>query len=185
MFTALLAQVPATAFYPRAASVSDILGSLVPQLQFYPLVRNDLDVLEHLLDRLDELELDQRGDIYVLASSDILNSSILEFTCHFGPRRRFFCDHILGTNDVDKRDGFPRQFLHALYLVVASPTQYHLRAEDQRVIGVLAREVIEGHGIGASFQRLPGEFKLDNGVNVWVFKKIRPLEKTDLDTLEK
>ena len=182
VFTVLLAS-SATVFYPRAGSVSNILGSLVPQVRYYPLVRNDLDVLWHLLDRLDELELNQRGDIYVLASSEVLNSHILNVACHFGPRRRFFCDRILRTNDVDKRDGFPRQFLHAYYLVVASPTQYHLRAEHQRVIGVLAREVMEGHGIGASFQRLPGEFKLGNGVTAWVFAKVRPFERTDLDAL--
>jgi hypothetical protein len=42
---------------------------------------------------------------------------------------------------------------------------------------------MEGHGIGASFQRLPGEFKLDNGVTAWVFTKVRPFERTDLDAL--
>ena len=95
--------------------------------------------------------------------SVILNSAILQNACKFDPKRRLFCDRILQTNDVDKRDGFPRQFLDATYLVVASPTQYHLRADDQRVIGVLVREVMAGHGIGASFQCLPGEFKLDSG----------------------
>ncbi len=182
VFTVLLAS-SATVFYPRAAIVSDSLGSLVPQARYYPLVRNDLDVLDYLLDRLDKLELDQPIDIYVLASSEILNSSILRNYCQLGPRRWFFCDHILNTNDVDKRDGFPRQFLHAHYLVVASPTQYHLRAEDQRVIGVLVREVMEGHGIGASFQRLPWEFKLDKEVTVWLFTKVRPFERADLEAL--
>jgi hypothetical protein len=182
VFTTLLAS-SATVFYPRAGSVSDNFDSLVPQIRYYPLVRNDLDVLWHLLDRLDELELDQRRDIYVLASSELLNSSMLKVACRFGPRRRFFCDRILRTNDVDKRDGFPRQFLHAYYLVVASPTQYHLRAEDQRVIGVLAREVMEGDGIGTSFQLLPGEVKLGNGVTARVFAKVRPFERTDLDAL--
>jgi hypothetical protein len=70
VFTTLLAS-SATVFYPRAGSVSDNFGSLVPQIRYYPLVRNDLDVLWHLLDRLDELELDQRRDIYVLASSEL------------------------------------------------------------------------------------------------------------------
>ena len=182
VFAALLAS-SATIFYPRAASVSDILGNLVPQNRFYPLVRNDLDVLSHLLDRLDELELEQLGGIYVLASSYTLNSTILQVACKYDPKRQFFCDRILQTNDVDKRDGFPILFLDASYLVVASPTQYHLRAEDQRMIGVLAREVMAGHGIGASFQRLPGEFKLDSGVTVWVFAKVRPFEKMDLTAL--
>ncbi len=182
VFIALLAS-SASVFYPVAASVTDIFGRLVPQNRFYPQVRNDLNVLSNLLDSIDELELKQRGSIYVLASSVILNSAILQNACKFGHKRRVFCDHILSSNDVDKRDGFPFHFLDASYLVVASPTQYHLRAEDQRVIGILAREVMEGHGIGASFRRLPGEFKLDNGVAVLVFAKDRPFEKTDLEAL--
>jgi hypothetical protein len=182
VFAALLAS-SVTAFYPKAANVSSILGSLVPNAISYPLIRNDLDVLWLLLDRLEELEQDQRGDIYVLASSLIMNEDILNMGCRLGPRRWYFCDRILDTHDVDKRDGFPRQFLHAQYLVVASPTQSHLKPEDQRVIGVLTREVTEGHGIGKSFQRMPGEFKLDNGVAVWVYAKIRPFERTDLEAL--
>ena len=181
VFAALLAS-SATTFFPRAASISNIIGRLVPDVS-YPLIRNDLDVLWHLLDRLDEMEQDQRGDIYVLASSLILNGEVIEQGCRLGPRQWHFCDYVLKTNDVDKVHGFPRQFLHAQYLVVASPTQYHLHAEDQRVIGVLEREVMEGHGIGKSFQRLPGEFKLDNGVTVWVLAKVKPFERTDLDAL--
>jgi hypothetical protein len=137
------------------------------------------------LDRLGELERRQQGYVYVLASSAILNSSILQNRCRLGSRPRSFCDRILNTNDVDKRDGFPHQFLRASFLVVANPTQYHLRPDDQRVIGVLAREVMEHHGIGASFQRLSGEFKLDNGVNAYVHAKVRPFESADLDTLSK
>jgi hypothetical protein len=181
---ATLVTTSAITFFPSAASLSDVLGKFGPQVYNYPNVRNDIEAFERLVDRLDELELNQSGDIYVLASSEILNSSIMRNYCVFGVRRRFSCDRILDANDVDKRDGFPRQFLHAHYLLVAVPTQYHLRAEDQRVIGVLARKVTEGDGVGASFERLPGEFKLDNGVSASLFAKVRPLERMALDALE-
>lgn len=173
-----------TTFSPSAASISIVLGRLIPQYKCHPLVRNDLEELNLLLDRLDELVGEQPGEIYVLASSVVLNSSILQNACHLGTRSGAACGYILATNDVDKRDGFPHQFLQAKYLVVANPTQYHLRADDQRVIGVLAREVLTGQGIGASFQRLPGDFKLDNEVAVGVFVKVRPIERMDFDALE-
>jgi hypothetical protein len=182
LFTALLAG-SSTVFVPKAASISDLLGSLAPKFQWYPLVRNDFDVLDNLLDRLAELERRRQGDIYVLASSIVLNDSILQNYCRLGPRPRSYCDRILESKHVDKRDGFPRQFLHASYLIFASPTQYHLRPDDQRVIGVLGREVEEGHGIGGSFERLSGEFKLGQGVTAWVYAKVRPFERTDLDAL--
>jgi hypothetical protein len=182
LFAVLLACL-STVFAPRAASLSNILGDIAPNVRIYPLVRNDFDMLNHLLDRLDELEMQQHGDIYVLASSTVLNSSILQNHCRHGQRPWTFCDSILTTNDVDKRDGFPRQFLHASYLIVANPTQYHLRANDQRVVGITVRAVTEGTGIGASFQRLSGEFKLDQGVTAWVYEKIRPFERADLEAL--
>ncbi|HWO99652.1 MAG TPA: GtrA family protein [Methylococcus sp.] len=183
VLTALLLS-SVTVFAPGAASIGDRCDSLLPSHRFYPLVRDDIDVLENLLAHIEELQLDQPGEVYVLASSRVLNSAILQNACKLGPRHRWFCDRILNTHDVDKRDGFPRQFPQAQYLVIADPTQYHLRPEDQRVIGVLAREVMQGHGIGAAFQRLPGEFKFDKGVMVWIYAKVRPFEKADLEALE-
>jgi hypothetical protein len=168
---------------PGAAGLSTIFGRLAPKARSYPLIRDDIEAVERLLNRLGELEAQKPGDIYILASSFILNSEIVQNSCNFGPRRRFFCDRILRTNDVDKRDGFPRQFLRASYLVVASPTQYHMRAHDQRVIGVLAREVLEPRGIGLSFNRLAEGYKLDNEVIVSVYEKVKPFERTDLDAL--
>jgi hypothetical protein len=168
---------------PRAENLTNVFGRLLPSVRYYPLIRNDINVVGQLLGRLDELELERRGDIYVLASSAILNSDILQNYCRLGPQQRSFCDRILRTADVDKRDGFPRQFLNASYVVVANPTQYSLRPDDQRVIGVLARDVREGNGIGASFQRLPGEFKLDDGVTAWVYTKVRPFERVDVEAL--
>jgi hypothetical protein len=203
LFTVLLAGSSAV-FIPKAAPISDVLGNLAPRFQWYPLVRNDFDVLDSLLDRLGELESRQQGDIYVVASSVDLNDTILQNYCRLGSRSLSFCDRILASNNLDKRDGFPRQFLHASYLVVASPTQYVLRPDDQRVIGILEREVEAGRGIGGSFERLSGEFKFapplslippagrylpeyrkhrDAGFTVWVYAKVRPFEKTDLDAL--
>jgi hypothetical protein len=168
---------------PRAENLTNVFGRLLPSVRYYPLTRNDIDVIGQLLDQLETLELKQRGYIYVLASSAILNSDILENHCELGPKHRSFCDRILTSADVDKRDGFPRQFLYATYLVVADPTQYHLRPEDQRVIGVLVRDVRNGDGIGAAFQRLPDEFKLADGVTAWVYRKIQPFERADLQAL--
>lgn len=182
LFSVLIASSAVT-FCPNAAGVSNLLDGLTPKVRCYPLVRNDMDALAHLLDRLDQLESTVEGDIYVLASSEVLNSSILHVACQFDPKRWSLYKHILNSNDVDKRDGFPHQLLHARYLVVAKPIQYHLAAEDQRVIGVLASDVLDGRGIGASFERLPDELELDNNVTVYLFKKVRPLSNTDLDAL--
>jgi len=181
---AALSASSVAAFVLGAAGITDYLGSVYPLWRAYPLVRNDIDILENLVARVEALELKQPGSTYVLANSVVLNSGIFQNACRLGPRPRLFCDRILNTHDVDKRDGFPLPILEATYIVAASPTQYHLRPEDQRVVGVLVREVIEGRGIGASFQRLPGEFILDNGVTAWIYAKVRPFERSDLNALK-
>jgi len=170
-------------FIPEAAPISNVLTGVVPSFRWYPLVRDDFKVLDSLLDLLFELESQQAGDIYVLASSYVLNDGIMRNYCRLGPRPLSFCDRIIYVNHIDKRDGFPRQFLDALYVVVTDPIQYHLRSDDQRVIGILAREVAEGQGIGRFYQLLPGEFRLSEGVTARVYSKVHPFERSDLDAL--
>lgn len=182
IFTLLLAG-SAAVFLPAAAAVCGRLEALLPQVRYFPLVRNDLTALDGLMDSLEALERKQAGDIYAVTSSVVLNHDILRNACLLSPRPRTICGRVLITHDVDKRDGFPHQFLQARYAVVAVPIQYHLHPEDQRVIGVLAREILSGGGIGAAFQRLPGETVLDDGVRVWIYERVRPFEQPALAAL--
>jgi hypothetical protein len=182
MFSGLIAGF-STVFFPGAAKITGMAGSLWPKIRTYPFSRDDMTELTGLVAHLEKLEEEEAGSIYVIASSDILNSSILQSACQADTTPRKFCACIGNTHDVDKRDGFPNQFLQATYIVVATPIQYHLRAEDQRVIGFLAHAVHDRHGIGASFERVSGKFALDRDVEVTVFRKVRPLNKEALDAL--
>ena len=80
---------------------------------------------------------------------------------------------------------FPKQFLSATHVVVADPVQFHLRPEDQRVVSILGEDILSGKGIGASFERLPFAFSLDNNARVYIYKKVKPLKEADLLELEK
>src|SRR5262245_28090577 len=98
LFTVLLGN-SSIVFTPRAVGLSQALGSLAPKVYYYPLIRNDIDVLDALLDHLGQLQVHKGGDIYVLASSTILNGNILQNHCRLTSRRRPFCNRILDTND--------------------------------------------------------------------------------------
>lgn len=76
----------------------------------------------------------------------------------------------------------PKQFLSATHVVVADPVQFHLRPEDQRVVGILGEDILSGKGIGASFERLPYEFSLDNNVqkNFLAFPEKNSLSHTEV-----
>lgn len=172
-----------SAFLPSIKPYTGTIAGVLSKNSVYPLNRNDIDEVDNLFHRLDDLEKRKPGGIYMLSSSSVLNFGIALNYCATGLQRWLFCDHFLRTSDVDKRDGFPQSFLHASYFVVATPLQYHLRSDDQRVLGVLGADVLGDHGIGASFKRLPGAFRLERGVTAWIYEKIRPFNRNDLDAL--
>jgi len=144
-------------------------GPLMPRTRYAPLVRPDLQELHRLLATLAALK---PARIYVAASSQMLNWSILQNGCR--GTQLDICSHVAVTQDIDMRDGFPRAVLDADYVVLATPTQYHVRPEDQLVVGLVARDIREGRGIGTSFTRLPGVFHLAQGVEVAVYRRVAP-----------
>jgi hypothetical protein len=153
-------------------------GPLMPSKRYPPLVRSDLPELQRLLATLAALKPDQ---VYVAASSQTLNWSILKMGCQNA--QPDLCPHIAVAQDIDMRDGFPRAMLDADYVVLATPTQYHVRPEDQQVVGIVARDIREGRGVGASFAPLPGGFALAEGVKVAIYRRIAPLRSDAVKAL--
>ncbi len=68
-------------------------------------------------------------------------------------------------------------------VVVADPVQYHLRPEDQRVIGEPAASFLAGTDVALAFRRLPERFVLDGGVTVMVFERLRPNSRGEVAAL--
>ena len=132
---------------------------------------------------LDNLAENDENLIYVLASSTILNDDILKHTFLLNGYTSF--NKIFTSFHFDKRDGFPQNFLYAKYIVVADPIQYHLRPEDQRIICILANQIINQKAIGLSFQKLPYKFNLDDNIKIHIYKKVKPQKKSDLANLSK
>jgi hypothetical protein len=164
----------ATTFSPSSPTAAP----LMPSVRYAPLVRPDVPELRRLLASLAVLKPDRA---YVAASSQMFNWSILDMGCR--DTQPDLCPHIAVTQDIDLRDGFPRGVLDADYVVLATPTQYHVRPEDQRVVGFVARDIREGRGIGASFRRLPGEFDLAQGVKVAIYRRVAPLRSDAVQAL--
>jgi hypothetical protein len=183
IMVASLANFSAT-FLPRAGGLLKALDFALPAVRQYPTIRTDLDQVQALLDTLNEISKDSESTIYILASSFSLNSSIAQEGCLLLQRpHRELARKIALTNDVDKRDGFPVQFLKARYVVLTTPVAYHLAPQDQKVIGVLANQLVKGEGIGKSYEKLNYEFRLDDGSSAFIYKKARPLDPNDLKAL--
>jgi hypothetical protein len=171
-------------FLPRAERVLKPAAFALPSAREYPKVRTDLGEVQALLDTLSGLNKDPQSTFYVLASSFLLNSSIVKEGCSLllKPHRELARKIVL-SKDVDKRDGFPVQFLSARYVVLTLPFAYHLAPQDQRVIGVLADQLVKREGIGKSYDRLNYEFRLEDGSSAFIYEKTRPLDANDLKML--
>jgi len=171
-------------FVPQSSGRIDGIAPIFSRDRHYPMVRNDLGEIRKLLDALETNSHGGEDGVYVIASSTIFSDDILRNACRAFDYPQLFCNRILGSSHVDKRDGFPKNFLSAGYVVVAEPVQYHLRPEDQRVIGILAEQMHLKSGIGSSFDALNYEFLLDNNVNVHIYKKMKPFDSDALQQLE-
>ena len=155
-------------FSPASANVFGASAILFSSERHYPLVRSDLRELRDLMVHLDDTTKSREGSIYVLASSYTLNDDIL---AHIDLGRCGVCKRLKGTAHVDKRDGLSTDSVEAQWFVVAEPIQYHLRPEDQRVIGILAEDVLAGTGIGACYRKVEPPFHLDGGVTAWIYER--------------
>ena len=75
------------------------------------------------------------------------------------------------------------QFLSARYVVITDPIQYQFKPENQKVIGVLADEILQQNEMYSHYRKLPYEFSLDKNVRVYLYEKTKPYRKKELDRL--
>lgn len=150
----------------------------------FPLIRYDLPEIRRLLGILEDYDSRTGGTVYVLASSQIINSALL-WEANLSLNTNYqVTGKILRTAEVDRRDGFPWQLLNAQYVLVAVPIQYHLRREEQRMVELPAEALLMGRNIGDAFERLAESFVLEGDVRVYVFRKVRSITEKELSDLE-
>ncbi|QJD31205.1 hypothetical protein [Methylococcus geothermalis] len=166
----------AIVFFPATANIASAAAPFLSRTRHYPLQRYDLDELRKLVDTIAFHLNNNKDQAYVIASSIILNDDILRNACYQFGHPSDICARISPSAHVDKRDGLSPSLFTARYIILATPIQYHLRPEDQRVIAIPAEAIQTGRTIGAAFKALPGDFHLDNDVRVVMYEKIRPIE---------
>lgn len=165
------------------------INFLFTQTKLSPLERNDINVFNDLFKTIDNIENIDPGDIYVLASSDVINNDIIVGYCYL-PNKKIYqkiCDKILNSSEVDLRDGFPININKAKYILIANPIQYHLNKDDQTVIGFPAEMLLTNNGIGEYFYKLPYQFNFgENGeVVLMIYKKNKLIDNFELNRLSK
>jgi hypothetical protein len=180
-FTSLSSAMPAT------------LWPMIGVVDGAPLTRGDLAEWRRLGETMDEILLSHGyGRVYVLGASTTINSSALLSLNRSLDENFRTPDFVDYTREIDKRDGFPVELLHARYVIVASPVQTEFNPEEEQIVVAPEREFLEGSGIAAAFEKLPYQFKLDggekvnkldSGVRVYIFRKVRNITSQEVQQL--
>lgn len=145
--------------------------------------RADYDALMALSNKTAQL-LDEGNLVYCVASGSapagVLNDDILRNTRLPDINHSIFKLSI--TQHVDKRDHFPNELFLANYVIVTSPVQLHLGADNQKVVDYFNREILEGQ-MKSHYEKVQ-EFKLDGGVKAIIMKKIAGFSDAEIQVMK-
>lgn len=164
-----------------------ITTSWLTEVRLIPAKRRDMTVFGEVFKTLKHIEDNDKGKIYILASSNVINEDILRGYCYLPEGDSYWniCRQILDTAEIDLRDGFPSNIVEAKYVMVAEPIQYHLRSEDQEVVGIPAKMILNNNGIGKLFYKLPYEFNLEENVKLMIYKYNGQSEFDEMEKISK
>lgn len=153
--------------------------------RFPPARREDYTEISRLTDYL-RAQAGTTAPIYVAASSHILSDDLLwhanrdlhEDVMAYSSRE-FWQSRQLNVLHwvpfVDSNGHYPlEELLYSQYVVVATPFQSHLRPEEQDVLRVVDVIFQEHWAFADDFVTLPERFSLSEGVDVGVYRRVRP-----------
>ena len=160
---------------------------------FPPLVRSDYDEVVKLVEFLRKLAPNEEP-IYIVGASNNFNANILrQANRKLNPPEGWWKLNTIGRPQIDSRDTYPLpELLQSQYAVVAVPFQQVLptdeqvlRSQEQDVVKVVYDAFTQNWEIARDFQLLPEQFKLENGVTLSVYRRMRPTDTaTAVRTLE-
>lgn len=151
---------------------------------FPPLVRSDYDEVVKLVEFLRKLAPNEEP-IYIAGASNNFNANILrQANRKLNPPEGWWKLNTIGRPQIDSRDTYPLpELLQSQYAVVAVPFQQVLptdeqvlRSHEQDVVKVVYDAFTQNWEIARDFQLLPEQFKLENGVTVSVYRRMRPTD---------
>ncbi len=166
-----------------ADGLRSCLGPLIPGRPQLPEVRSDVPEIARLLDFLDGKLRDERGTVYVLSSSAVLNGDTLRYANISRGWSYVTPSRVLPAAVVDVRDGFPIWLVLASYVVTTEPVQLSLAPSDQDVVRAPWALIRRDRGFGEAFRRLPRTFRLENGVRAVVFERWRASTSEEINDL--
>jgi len=153
--------------------------------KYSPPIRNDVEELRNFIGEVNKFTAGEKN-VYLLAGSELYNYS--SFKQVGMPDVLDAMPDLMGTADIDLRDGFPINFFDADFVINAEPVQIHLREQDQSVVAKLS-ELVTSTPLDRHFKLInetslyPAE-GIGYHVTLKVYEKISPFDKSDIDFVE-
>ena len=155
---------------------------------FYLPDRYDVEEIKNFVAELNKLTAGTDKKIYTPANSVIYSGHV--FSKFDLPNRHEALPSLMATAGVDLRDGFPTGFFDAEFVLIPLPIQTHLLPENQQVVVKTSELMTNSTPISRHYKLIREDTLHPNmyGVEAVTFKlyeKISPLEKSDIDFVEK
>jgi hypothetical protein len=150
-----------------------------------PLRRTDYDEVVRLIQFMRD-NISEGETVYIVDSSALMNRDLFEIA-----EKKLFGEpkvRVLRSPQIDSRDFYPLEMLlEADYVIVSTPFQYHLAdSDEQKVVKVVYEAFRDGWEGAQDFELLPAQFNLQDGVDLAIYKRVRPTSlETALATFEK
>lgn len=154
---------------------------LYSSIVYRPEIRDDLETIGILLNDTVELTKESEGNAYLISSSGIFNEDVLRN--YKLPNEIDAFPMLLHTYHIDLRDGFPKEFLLADVVMVTDPVQTHVEYDGQRVIWKLNELMLDENSCFADNFEVVNKYTITQGIDVYVFKKIKPFTGEDYEFL--
>lgn len=164
-------------FIPQINKVY-IYDFIFPQ-KLYPLKVDNYNEYNDLIN--DIKNLTSHGEkISILSSNGILSDDLL-----LSISNDLLKDNIVFASQVDMRDKLNFNIFQSEYVVVPTTPQTHLNPDDQMVITIPAKVIVEKRNIGNAYKVISRDYELSDGVIARIYKKTRPFTIDEVDALLK
>lgn len=145
----------------------------------YPLIRNDLNLLGQIVNDINA-ETTKKNDTYVAVAEQLFNSDTMRN--YYFPEMNNSVPSLSPVSDVDLRDGFPKYFLSATY-VLACDSDNCTYNNGGKILEYINSQISDsGSAIGKNYELVKG-YKIENELEIKIYRRIADYSRDDLEEI--
>ena len=124
---------------------------------------------------LSNLIYEDYGKVSSFASSEVISDSLIDT---IGDEN--ISNNLIYSSIIDLRDGLNFNSLINKYVIVTDKVQANMNPDKQQTLVIPNEMIYKNDGIGKSYQKVLGPYKLANEVSAYVYKKINAISENDV-----